>query len=116
VEVYVNVKVFDLEMKRYEKVKLKVDTGATYTCIPKEILKRLNVRPFTKRKLRNFDGSVIEREVGVVIIEWDKSRAGVSVIFGEKDDAKVLGITALEQLGLKIDPITGKLEHYIPRQ
>ena len=36
-------------------------------------------------------------------------RGGITVIFGEEDDLAVLGVTALEALGLEVDPIKNTL-------
>lgn len=36
--------------------------------------------------------------------------AYITVVFGEENDTQVLGVTALEELGMQIDPITGELK------
>ena len=115
-EIYADIKIFNLDMTRKEKIRLKVDTGAIYTSIPRKILEKIGIKPIARKKLYNFDGTCIERNIGVAIIEYKEHRAGITVVFGEENDAKILGITALEELGLKINPITGKLEPYMPRQ
>ena len=33
------------------------------------------------------------------------------MVFAETGDAEVLGVTALETLGLEVDPVTGKLKY-----
>ena len=40
---------------------------------------------------------------------YDGAAAGVTVIFGEPDDPPILGVTALESLGYRVDPVTGEL-------
>ena len=36
--------------------------------------------------------------------------AYTTVVFGEENDTQVLGVTALEELGMQIDPVTGELK------
>ncbi|MBS7629139.1 hypothetical protein KEJ23_04095 [Candidatus Bathyarchaeota archaeon] len=36
--------------------------------------------------------------------------AGTNVIFGEKEDTPLLGVTTLEELGLEVDPVTKQLK------
>jgi aspartyl protease family protein len=49
------------------------------------------------------------RKSGSATIRVDGAEADVEVVFGEEDDAEVLGVTALESLGLQVDPVTLKL-------
>jgi aspartyl protease family protein len=37
-------------------------------------------------------------------------RRTITAIFGETDDATVLGVTALESFGLEVDPVRGTLK------
>ncbi|WP_243681551.1 hypothetical protein [Vulcanisaeta souniana] len=56
-------------------------------------------------------GGYVERDVGGAIIEVMGRRGGaVTVIFGEEEDVNVLGVTALEALGLEIDVVSGTLK------
>jgi predicted aspartyl protease len=42
---------------------------------------------------------------------YEDCEGDVEVVFAEKGDAEVLGVTALETLGLEVDPVTGKLKY-----
>ncbi|BDR92623.1 hypothetical protein [Vulcanisaeta souniana] len=55
-------------------------------------------------------GGYVERDVGGAIIEVMGRRGAVTVIFGEEEDVNVLGVTALEALGLEIDVVSGTLK------
>ena len=55
------------------------------------------------------DGSTIRRDVGNAFIRINGRQAPTPIIFGEKGDGTLLGVIALESLGLTIDPRTGKL-------
>ena len=85
-----------------------VDTGAIYSVIPRKVLSSLGVKPIERRRFRAF-GGYVERDVGEVGVEVMGRRRTVTVIFGESDDMIVLGVTALEALGLEVDPVRGTL-------
>ena len=93
------------------EVEMLVDTGAILTLVPRPVLEQLGVRPSGKRVFQTIEGRPIEREVGVVDMEvaGQQPPGPVPVIFGNPDDGAVLGVTALESMGLKVDPSAGTL-------
>jgi clan AA aspartic protease len=93
------------------EIEMLVDTGAIFTMVPRSILEQLGVQTTGKRSFHTIDGTPIEREVGGVDLEVDGHRppTPVPVIFGEETDSAVLGVTALESMGLKVDPSSGTL-------
>jgi clan AA aspartic protease len=109
--VKVKVKVRNPKEKRNEfEVELLPDTGAIYSIIPSKVLENLKIEPTGARKMRLADGRVIERHLGIAELEVKGEVAHSNVIFGEDQDAAVLGVTALEELGLQVDPVTGELK------
>ena len=92
-----------------EEVRVLVDTGATLSVIPAELLERLGIERYNQRRLRGF-GGVIVRDVGTVNLRYGDTMAGVTVVFGEETDPAVMGVTALEVLGFQIDPVGGALQ------
>ena len=91
------------------EVELPVDTGSTYTWLRRDRLERLGMRPTGLRRFRTIEGRVVERPVGEAVVECLGERATTVVVFGEPGDAEVLGVHALEGLGLEVDPTTGEL-------
>lgn len=91
-------------------MELLVDTGSTYTWIPKKILKKLGLKPKTVRRLKTIDGKLLNRSIGEAVISYMGEQATRMVVFAEEKDAKVLGVDALEGLGLEVDPITKQLK------
>jgi len=51
----------------------------------------------------------VEREVEEAVIECLGERATRVVVFAGRDDVKVVGVEALEGLGLEVDPVTRQL-------
>ena len=98
---------------KFEEVELIIDTGATFSVVSKERLEKLGIKPIFKRKLKLASGEIIERDVGIVLFEIEGKGMGASeVIFGEKEDAEVLGLLTLEAMALSIDTVTGELKPF----
>ncbi len=98
------------ERTREAEIELLADTGAIYSVVPSKILERVKIARRGMRRMRLADGSVIERYLGIAEIEVRGETAHSNVIFGDDADASVLGVTALEELGLQVDPVTGELK------
>ena len=87
-----------------------VDTGATYITLPPEFAEEIGiVKAPQKIRLKLANGVEVETEVGIVIIEVKERRipATVVILLGSEP---LLGVEALEALGLKPNPKTGELE------
>ena len=97
---------------RSEEVSLIVDTGATLSWIPREVLQKLSVPPFSRLPFSLAGGRRLERDVTAVLLTIDGRKAPVQVAFGEPGEESVLGATALEGLGFMVDPVEKKL---VPR-
>ena len=98
--------------QRTKEVSLLVDTGATLSWIPREILEKLGAPVVSRLPFTLADGRELERETSAVLMTVDGRKAAVAVAFGEAGEAAVLGATALEGLGLLVDPVAKKL---VPR-
>jgi len=91
-------------------VEALVDTGATLSLFPRRVLESLGVRPTGRGAFRTIEGRSIERDVGPVQMEIQGHRGlgPIPVIFGEEGDTTVVGVTALEVMGLEVDPVRGE--------
>ncbi|MBS7618814.1 aspartyl protease family protein [Candidatus Bathyarchaeota archaeon] len=108
---HVKVRIYNpADMSKFDVVELLVDTGAIFTSIPRNVLKKLGLKPLSRRRLRVYGGAMVERDVGVAVLEYEGNRAGAPVIFGEPEDTVLLGATSLEALGYQVDPVTKKLK------
>ncbi|GAB6947827.1 hypothetical protein JCM16161A_19570 [Vulcanisaeta sp. JCM 16161] len=108
--VKVKFKVYNpADMSKYVEVDGIVDTGAIYSVISSSLLNSIGIKPLEKRRFLAF-GGYVERDIGGAIIEVMGRRGAVTVIFGEEKDVNVLGVTALEALGLEVDVVRGTLK------
>jgi predicted aspartyl protease len=93
-----------------EILEMIVDSGAVYSVVPASILRRLKIKPVAKEEFRLADGSTITRKKGVALFIYDNKKGGADVIFGEEEDATLLGALTLEALGLALDPLRRELK------
>jgi len=91
-------------------LKLLVDSGATYTVIPANVLKSLEIESIRLIRLRLADNRVIEKPLGEIGIEIEGYKASATpVVFGD-EGIYLLGSVTMEQLGLMPDPVHKKLK------
>jgi len=82
-----------------------VDTGATYTWIPEDMLKRLGIKPFETRPLKIASGKIIERKLGLALVTVREKTMPTPVLFGDKGSEPLLGAVTMEELGFSVDPV-----------
>jgi predicted aspartyl protease len=80
-----------------------------YSVVPAATLKKLRIKPHRSMKFVLADGKQISRNVGDAYFEWHGEGGAAPVIFGEEKDEPLLGSTALESLGLVLDPFKREL-------
>jgi clan AA aspartic protease len=87
-----------------------VDTGAVDCLVPARHLRELGIEPRGKRIYELADGREVTLEVGGAEIEFMGDRAWTTVIFGADDAEPILGVTALESVGIEVDPRSQRLK------
>src|SRR6266581_2680898 len=60
-----------------------VDSGAVYSVVPAALLRKLRIRPHSKRTFILADGSEITRKIGDVLFRLNGRQGAAPVIFGE---------------------------------
>ncbi len=86
-----------------------VDTGATYTSLPRSVLRRLGVTPRGRRTFLLADGRPIERELAAVAVRLEGEIQQTLCIVGDEETPPLLGAFTLEGFGLGVDPINRRL-------
>ena len=92
-----------------EALNFLVDSGALYSVIPAKKLVKLGIKPVFKQKFTLANGETVEWPVGNAFFKYQDKEVGSPVIFGEKDDVFLLGVTTLESFGYILDPVTREL-------
>ena len=81
-----------------------VDTGATDCLVPRRHLEAIGLRPRTQRIYGLADGSEVRLDVTGGEIQFMGETTWGTIVFGEDDAEPLLGVTALESVGIEVDP------------
>jgi clan AA aspartic protease len=87
-----------------------VDTGATDSLAPATELRKIGMHPVGKMVYELADGTLHEYPVGLAQIEFMGEITAGRVIFGPDDTEPILGVTALESVGIIVDPASKTLK------
>lgn len=91
-------------------VEFLVDSGATYSVLPKEVWEQLGLKPKRKMRFTLADGTVIERSISEAYFALPQGEAHTPVVLGEDGDQALLGVITLEILGLVFNPFDRTLQ------
>lgn len=95
--------------RSYEALFL-VDTGTTDSVAPSDELEKLGVEKKGKMSYELGDGTVKEYPYGVALIEFMGEITAGRVIFTGPGTEPILGVTALESVGIMVDPANKTLK------
>jgi len=87
-----------------------VDTGATDSMVPRNHLESIGLKPKGSRVYELADGSELKLDITVAEIEFMGETVGGTVIYGEEGTEPILGATALESVGIEVDPRNQRLK------
>ena len=87
-----------------------VDTGATDSMAPGRELRRIGLAPVGRMSYELADGSVRAYDFGLARIEFMGEVTAGRVLFGPDDAEPLLGVTALESVGITVDPASRTLK------
>jgi clan AA aspartic protease len=87
-----------------------VDTGATDCMAPASELERVGIARRGRTTYELANGQPVEYDFGLAEIEFMGEVTAGRVIFGPDDADPILGVTALESVGITIDPTTQTLK------
>ena len=94
---------------RFEDVEVTVDTGSTFTSVPRKMLQRLGVPIERSAQSELADGSVAPVDVGRTTIRLEGREFPTPVIFAGEGEPSLLGVIALEDALLSVDQVSGRL-------
>jgi clan AA aspartic protease len=87
-----------------------VDTGATDSLVPRQHLEAIGLQPKGQRVYELADGSELRMDITVGQIEFMGEFVGGTIIFGDENAEPLLGVTALESVGIEVDPVNQRLK------
>ena len=85
-------------------------TGAPDSLAPAKKLKKAGIKPRGRMAYELADGRTVAYDFGLVEIEFMGELTSGRVIFGPDNAEPLLGVTALESVGILVDPTTRTLK------
>lgn len=95
--------------ERFEQIEALVDTGATYTWVPKQLLERIGVDPQEEWPFILADGQAVTYPIGSARVRLHGRTRLTVVVFGEPESEPLMGAVTLEEFGLAADPVHRRL-------
>ena len=87
-----------------------VDTGAPDSLVSRPHLEAIGLGPKGQRSYELADGREIKMDITTADIEFMGEIVGGTIIFGEAGAEPILGVTALESVGIEVDPLNQRLK------
>jgi len=109
--VWVRARIGDPGKKRVVEVDALVDTGATLTVIPRKLAEELGLEVTGRVPVMTAGGRVVLEKTRIWI-ELEGREEVVPAVISDVVDKVLVGVTALEVLGLQVDPVTGRLREW----
>lgn len=105
----VRIEIGDPRGERFEPIEALVDTGATYTWVPRSILERLGLQPTEQRPFILADGREVLYGMAWTMVRLNGKLQPTLVIFGDEGTEPLLGVFTLEGFGLGVDAVNERL-------
>ena len=80
-----------------------VDTGAVDSLVPRKYLREISLAPKAQRTYERAYGSEVKMDITTGDLEFMGDIVGLTLIFGADDAEPILGVTALESVGIEVD-------------
>jgi len=106
----VNATVGDPKQVRTETTQFLVDTGAFHSAIPKLMAENLRLEMAREISVTLADKREVKAPISLAYLKVLDRESIVPVVIIDVPKP-LLGVSALEGLGLKVDPVAGNLEH-----
>jgi predicted aspartyl protease len=107
--VFATIEVGDRQGQNFREVDMEVDTGSTFTALPRGMLEALGVPVNRTARSRLADGTVQAVELGETTIRLAGNQFTTTVIFAEEGEPRLLGLITLEDALLAVDPVNNEL-------
>jgi clan AA aspartic protease len=104
-----NVQVFDPSGQAVATVEAWVDTGSTYSWLPKTVFEQAGVQPSEEREFILADGSRERRNVAQMRVSLGGPPFFTYCAVAEAGEESLQGAVALEEAGLAVDTVNRRL-------
>ena len=101
----VEIQIGNQETREFLQLECLVDTGATYTLLPSDMLNSLGIKSVDQREFELADQRSVRHDVGEARLRVSESELTVSVVFAPEGAPPLIGATALEIFSMVADPV-----------
>ena len=105
----VTIGVGDRQGRQFEDLEVTVDTGSTFTAVPRAMLQRLGVPVRRSARSRLADGRTAPVDIGWTVVRVEDQVFATQVTFAEENEPSLLGVVTLEDALLAVDPVGQRL-------
>ena len=103
----------ELEGVRRVNLKALVNTGATFPALPEDVVEGLGLPIHSETEAETATGR--ERvKLALAVIQVEDRTAASYVIVRPRGTTPLISVVALEQMGFRVDPVTGRLVKGLP--
>jgi predicted aspartyl protease len=102
-----------LEDVRRSVFKALVDTGATFPALPEDVVEMLSLPIYGEAEAETATGREKVR-ISAAVIQIEDRTSLSYIIVRPRGTTPLIGVVALEQMGFRVDPVTGKLVKGLP--
>jgi clan AA aspartic protease len=104
--------------RRFEDVrrsvlKALVDTGSTFPALPEDVVEKLGLPIYGEAEAETATGREKVR-ISAAVIQIEDRTSLSYIIIRPRGTTPLVGVVALEQMGFRVDPATGKLIKGLP--
>ena len=103
------LRIASMHGQRAQEIEATVDTGASFTTLPSNLLRELGIEATGKRGFLLAKGRRVEMDYGESRATIDGDTVTTIVVFGEDDAPPLLGAYTLEGLALAVYPEAQRL-------
>ena len=109
--IHVTVSISNLEQKgKPFEAEFLVDTGAIDCMGPKDRLLEAGIKPEGKKVYELANGEPVEFEYGFARVSFMGDETVAQIILGPENTEPILGVVALENMGITVDPVSRTLK------
>ena len=97
------------DRERAENVRVLVDTGATWTTLPQEVMETLDCPSVSRRRVLLANGREEAWPMTIVLVTLESQELPTICLIGPRGGPALLGAVTLEEFALSADPVGRRL-------
>ncbi len=94
---------------RHQLLEALIDTGASFTWLPADVLERLKIKRQQRRRFQFADGRSEYYDTGMAWVKLDGWEGQTPVVFGDVGSMPLVGCATLDDFSLAVDPVNERL-------